>query len=278
MQYLGQHFLKNKSAIAKIVSALELKKGDIIIEIGPGKGALTIPLVRKCAGIGCKIMAIEKDEELGSGVQGLGFRKEVLEVRIGDALKELPSLVNLLVNRRGPSAQAPQDDGREMAVTYKIVGNIPYYITGHLLRVISELPVKPSLTVLMVQKEVAERVSAKPGKMNLLAAATQIWADISILFTLKPADFNPPPEVESAIIKLRQVNSERRAVDTEKYYKFIHAVFKQPRKTLLNNIADGFGITKGDALNIIAPLGYNEKTRAQELSVGQLEEISKKDI
>src|SRR3989344_5282020 len=142
-QKLGQHFLKNRSAITKIVSALELHGGDFVIEIGPGTGALTIPLAKKCAELNCQLVAIEKDPLLA---------------------REL---------------------SRKMSAT-RGVGTI------------GELEHKPALTVLMIQKEVAERLTAKPGKMNLLAAATQIWAEIKIIAKLKPNDFSPPPKVESA--------------------------------------------------------------------------------
>ncbi len=291
-QPLGQHFLKNKSAITKIVAALELKKGDSVIEVGPGKGALTIPLAKECLKLGCKIVAIEKDAKLAFSVQGLGFSGEILKVRVGDALTELPRLVGQMAERQDPAALRPLDGSREMATAYKVVGNIPYYITGHLLRIIGELPVKPTLTILMVQKEVAERVSAGPGKMNLLAAATQIWADISVLFTLQPTDFNPPPEVESAVIKLRTANSEQRTVDAGKYYKFIHAAFKQPRKTLLNNLTEQAtsesrianreqprdigkqnSAKRQKILTLLIKFGFDEKTRTQELSVEQMLEL-----
>ncbi len=251
-----------------------------MVEIGPGEGALTWPLVEKCAGLGCKILAIEKDEQLvdkmwkkGSGyrVQGIGKNvEEILEVVAGDALGELPKITSKL-----------------KAISYKLVGNIPYYITGQILRVIGELENKPSLTVLMVQKEVAERVAAKPPKMNLLAAATQVWADVSLLFSLKPKDFSPSPKINSSVIKLQLATEYEKGHEYTKekitnYYKTIKAVFKQPRKTLLNNIQENKktgelenGRTKkqeykGEVLNILKKMGFDEKTRGQSLSIDDL--------
>lgn len=257
-QPLGQHFLKNKTVIEKIIAALELKSGETVIEIGPGKGALTLPLARACAEAGCDIVAIEKDPELAVSVQGLGFR-ERLNVVTGDALK----LLSQITKRYTLNAQR-----------YKIVGNIPYYITGHLLRVIGELELKPKRTVLMIQKEVAERLTAKPGKMNLLAAATQIWADISIIATLKPEDFSPPPKVKSAVVLLESGSMNHESGSLERYYAFIHAAFKQPRKTLLNNLSEGLELEKSAALDILKKSGFTEKTRAQELSINALSHLA----
>lgn len=257
-QKLGQHFLNNNAVIQKIIAALELKSGETVIEIGPGLGALTLPLARICAAAGCTVVAVEKDPELAVSVQGLGFRDR-LNVVTGDALKELPHLAKrykLTANR------------------FKLVGNIPYYITGHLLRVIGELKHKPSRTVLMIQKEVAERLTAKPGAMNLLAAATQIWADISIIATLKPGDFSPPPKVESAVVLLRHMANGEWRMAAEDYYYFIKAAFKQPRKTLLNNLSEGLERKKDELLEMLKKLGYTEKTRAAELSIDALTKLA----
>ncbi len=267
-QYLGQHFLKNKNAIDKIVAALDLKKDETIIEIGPGKGALTIPLAKKCAEVGAKLIAIEKDSEL---IQPLANRvwplgRDKMKILQGDALKELPGIPKRYTLNTAP---------------FKLVGNIPYYITGNLLRVIGELPVKPETIVLMVQKEVAERVATKPPKMNLLAAATQIWADVEILFTLPATDFDPPPEVESAVIKLGIKALKHENIKTkmqlEKYYQFIHRAFKQPRKTLLNNLCDNIK-TKEEMLLELKKIGLNEKTRAQELNIAALASLASKEL
>ncbi|MEK9170666.1 MAG: rRNA adenine N-6-methyltransferase family protein, partial [Patescibacteria group bacterium] len=120
---LGQHFLINKSAINKIVSALNLQPNETIIEIGPGKGALTFPLIKECEKIGCKIIAVEKDPTLAERFKVQGSRKnfEVIEGDILKILKTIPSTYNLT------------------PYTYKLIGNIPYYITGKLLRLIGEL-------------------------------------------------------------------------------------------------------------------------------------------
>lgn len=253
-QKLGQHFLTNQSAIKKIISALELRPDDTVIEIGPGRGALTFPLLKKCQ----RLIAIEKDPKLGLGVKGVGNSKH-LEVVIGDAPKTLPDLIKTY-------------DLRPM--TYKLVGNIPYYITGKLLRILSELKNKPTLVVLMVQKEVAERLIAKPPKMNLLAAATQFWAEPEILFTLKPEDFNPLPKVESAIIKLKTKDARQETKETENYYKSLRILFKQPRKTILNNLQTGLKLPKNKIENALRSLKIDPNSRPQNLSIKQIKQLT----
>jgi 16S rRNA (adenine1518-N6/adenine1519-N6)-dimethyltransferase len=251
-QKLGQHFLINPAAIKKIVAALSLEAGDTIIEIGPGRGALTFAILEKCKKINCKIIGIEKDPKLGFRVQGLGDRKN-LTIMIGDAIKILPKITK-------PYTLTP--------IPYKIVGNIPYYITGKLLRILGELENKPKLIILMLQKEVAERICAQPPRMNLLAAAVQFWAEPKILFTLKPDDFSPPPKVHSAVIVL---NPKPSTLNPEPYYKMLHIAFKQPRKTLVNNLGTGIKMPKSELENALKKAGINPQIRPQNLSQNQLE-------
>ncbi len=257
---LGQHFLKNKSVIPKIIAALELKTGETVVEIGPGEGALTIPLLEACQKIGCKLIAIERDPELVSSIkyQVLSMGGQIVE---GDALKIIPRL---------------HTEYSILNTSYKLVGNIPYYITGHLLRVIGEMENKPAISVLMIQKEVAERVCAVPPKMNLLAAATQIWAKPEIIARLKPKDFDPPPKVDSAVIRLetRKQKIENR-MDADRYYRLIKLIFKQPRKTLLNNLSDGLQIPKNKALEMLQRVNLTGNERPQDLDLPKLIELSR---
>lgn len=254
----GQHFLINQSAIQKIIVALNLQPNDTIIEIGPGKGALTFPLAAECQKIGCRIIGIEKDKNLIEILRdSIKIDGNSIEIINGDALKEIPKIIK-------PYNLKP--------ITYKIVGNIPYYITGKLLRILSEIENKPELTVLMLQKEVAERIAANPPKMNLLAAAVQFWAESKILFKLEPHDFNPPPEVESAVIKLTANNKQPTTNFTTKYYKLIRIIFKQPRKTLLNNLKNGLKISKLEI--ILKKLGLNPEIRPQNLSLDQIKNLA----
>ena len=258
-KHLGQHFLINKSAIKKIITALNLQPSDTIIEIGSGKGALTFPLLEECKKIGGKILAIEKDPQLAGDLE-LGIRNyRGIEILRGDVLKILPTLIH---------------NSSFIIPNYKIVGNIPYYITGKLLRILSELENKPSLTVLMIQKEVAERICAKPPRANLLAAVVQFWAEPKIIFTLKPRDFNPPPKVNSAVIELESRIQSLESRTIKNYYKLIHVIFKQPRKTLLNNLGAGLKMPKNQIEIALKSLKIDPNSRSQNLSLDQIKGLS----
>jgi 16S rRNA (adenine1518-N6/adenine1519-N6)-dimethyltransferase len=284
--YLGQHFLKNKAKLRKIVDALELKDGDIVIEIGPGHGELTNEIVSKFKSLkveNFKIIAIEKDKELAEKLKEKFKQDKNIEIIEGDALKALPQIIQ---------------DYRLQTTNYKLVGNIPYYITGYLFRIMGELEIKPKLIVLLIQKEVAERVCAlrqaqgKP-QMNLLAASVQFWAEPKIIGYVPRNDFEPAPKVDSTIIKLLPVTSQllsRLKCNREKYYKFIKILFKQPRKTIVNNL---LGIRKQELVNskqgtevnnkeeIIGKLnkvGVEPRARPQDLSIEQIIKLSVMDF
>lgn len=260
--YLGQHFLKNKAKLQKIVEALELKRGDVVIEIGSGKGALTDELRIKNNEL--RIIAIEKDKNLAEFLREKYKDDKKIEIIQGDALKILPQIVSQFPN-------FPISN-------YKIVGNIPYYITGYLFRILGELEHKPETIVLLIQKEVAERVCAKKGDMNLLAASIQFWAEPKIIGYVSKKDFSPPPKVESAIIKLMPITFQllsRLKCNKEDYYKFIKILFKQPRKTVLNNIEAGIKnyelrISKEEIIGKLEKMGIKPNARPQDLEIGQI--------
>ena len=284
-RYLGQHFLINKDKVRKIVEALGLKDGDVIIEIGPGHGELTKELVNKFISLKInkfKIIAIEKDKKLVEILRNkmaLPYREApcpdkaivgvvgAVEVIEGDALRILSKITNDL--------QLTTND-------YKIVGNIPYYITGYLLRILGELEHKPSLIVLTIQKEVAERVCAKVGKMNLLAASVQFWAKPEIVDFISKKDFKPMPKVDSAIIRLAiRVQPLATRENADKYYQFIRILFKQPRKTISNNLLvvccnAKYANTREcreEIIKKLRKLGIDPQARPQDLSIEQIKEL-----
>ena len=247
---LGQHFLHNTEILRRIADALSLQSGDMVIEIGPGRGALTREIIANCRLQIAKFIAIEKDERLAQELQIANCR---LQIITGDALKVLPELAKTF---------------NFQLTTYKLVGNIPYYITGKLFRIIGELPHKPETTVLMIQKEVAERVTAKPPKMNLLAASVQAWAETEYLFSVSRREFKPMPKVESAVIRLKPLRNYELSESTKhEYYELVRKLFKQPRKTILNNLCDGLKRSKSDVLPMLRKLNLNEHSRPQEMSV-----------
>ena len=214
---LGQNFLINRGVLKKIILAADLKEGDIVVEVGPGTGNLT----KELAKIAKNVVAIEKDRGLIPVLkEGLRDYNNV-EIIQEDVLKI--DGANLL---------------RYCANTYKLVGNIPYYITSYLLKTIFEKWPMPERIVLMVQKEVAQRIVAKPPKMNLLALSVQFYAEPKIISYVSRGSFRPMPKVDSAIIRLMPKNENYRTDPLLRYnlFKLIRTAFAGKRKQLKNTI------------------------------------------
>lgn len=244
---LGQYFLRNREAIQRVIRALAPKKGETVIEIGPGKGALTLPLGRACESRGARLVGIEKDPDLVREVKHRIEEAKLTDaVRIerGDALKILASHIS------------------HLASPYKLAGNIPYAITGRLLRTIGELETKPQTSVFMVQREVAERITGEAPRMNLLAASVRFWTHPRIVMNLAEDDFFPPPRVKSALIELAL--RPPLPVSPRAYYALIHALFRQPRKTIINNLSAGLKRPKHMLRPMLEAAGCAPESRPQD--------------
>lgn len=252
-QKLGQHFLQNAKVLRTIVKTLDIKNRDFVIEIGPGHGELTDLLIEQAEkNMGVQISAIEKDTELVELLKKKFSGNKTIKIVRGDAVLILPSLIK--------------------NVSVKIVGNIPYYISGALLRKLSELKHKPQIAVLLLQREVAWRIADKPPKMNLLAASVQVWAEPQIICHIPREDFWPHPEVDSALIMLKVKNDNSIPAG---YYAFIRALFKQPRKTILNNLRGGFSKSKNELIELMLGAGIEPNDRPQNLTVGQIMSLAR---
>lgn len=259
---LGQHFLKNKSVLMKIAETLELKDGDFVIEIGPGHGELTEEIRNQKSKI--KILAIEIDKNLACSLRNKFLGDKQIEIIEGDALKEIKDQISKI---------KAKDKNSQVIENLEIVGNIPYYITGHLLRVVGELEHKPSKVVLLMQKEVAQRICALPPHSNLLSLSVQFWAEPKIILSVPAKDFLPPPEVESAVVFMRTLKKETDDA-AESYYSFIKSAFKHPRKTLYNNLLEA-GFSKKIILEAFNSLKIEPNVRAAVLGVSEAEKMSR---
>jgi 16S rRNA (adenine1518-N6/adenine1519-N6)-dimethyltransferase len=260
MTRLGQHFLKNRSVLKKITGALELDSKDVVVEVGPGHGELTAAIADPENGVH-KIVAVEKDAKLITPLTERFSKNSSVEIREGDILEVLSTLAN-----EKPFA----------ARDWKLVGNIPYYITGKLLRTIGELKNKPERSVFMVQKEVAERMCAAPPDMNRLAASIQFWTDAKIIVHIPKSDFAPPPKVDSAVVLLK-TKSPASKIEPDRYYEFVRALFSQPRKTILNNLAAHAGkntAIKAKLEDFIKNLGIDPGARPQNLRIEDIESLA----
>ncbi|HEX4103855.1 MAG TPA: rRNA adenine dimethyltransferase family protein [Candidatus Paceibacterota bacterium] len=276
---LGQHFLDDPSGkiASGMIVALAPGRGETIVEIGPGHGELTRPLAMACGTHGARLIAIEKDPALAAAVaKKFSGEPEPAEIISGDALEILKS---------------EEIISKSAGMGVKLIGNIPYYLTGYLLRIVGELPLRarPARCVFMVQKEVAERIIAEPPKMNRLAASVQFWAEPKILSAVSKDHFKPKPEVDSAIIVLEARGSLKSGVEAAhnlepaRYYEAVRTLFAQPRKTVLNNVAaraaqvaggkGGTGTKQTDADKLLA-LHIDPRARPQNLTVGQIAAVA----
>ncbi len=248
---LGQVFLKDEETIQKIIQAADINSKDQILEIGPGKGILTQAFLKT----GAEIIAVEKDPELVKFLKDYFKDKLNLKIIQGDIRDFLQNTEYRILNTE-----------------YKAIGNIPYYLTSRLLRLLLENPIKPKLIVLMIQKEVAERIIAQPPKMNLLSASVQFYAKPEIICYVPRTAFYPEPKVDSAVIKItplpaKILKQNLGGQTPQSFFKVIKAGFKQPRKLLINNLSKNLSIKRDVLQKIFIQLNMPLNTRAQNLSI-----------
>ncbi len=252
---LGQHFLTDPRILASIADAAEVTAADTVLEIGPGLGHLT----RVLAARGGIVVAVEVDADLAAKLR-----------------RELNSTPNALVLQGDILAREPIDWIREGAATaglvpasdFKVVANLPYYITSAILRHLLESAQKPRIAVVMVQREVAARMLAQPPTMNLLAVSVQFFAQVRLIRTIAPGAFYPRPKVESAVVRLDVLARPRVEVaDTDRFFEVVRAGFGERRKQLRNSIAHGLGLGPQTAEHILARAHIDPRRRAETLSL-----------
>ncbi len=255
-KYLGQHFLKNKNVAEKIIEAAKVGKNDIVLEVGPGKGSLTELLIQKAK----QVIAVEKDKELVDFLTDKFKDNHNLKIVHDDILKFRPQNFPLKPHK------------------YKIVANIPYYITSRFLRQFLESNCQPALMALMVQKEVAERIIAKSAnrrrKESLLSISVKAYGQPRIIAKVPAKNFSPPPKVDSAIIVIGNISKDffnplRQLADDkvdggnkileEKFFKILKLGFSHKRKLLKNNL--------GVEAKILQKCKIPPLARAEELSL-----------
>ncbi|MGB9743523.1 MAG: 16S rRNA (adenine(1518)-N(6)/adenine(1519)-N(6))-dimethyltransferase RsmA [Minisyncoccales bacterium] len=217
---LGQNFLINKLTIKKVIKTAELGPADIILEIGPGPGILTLELAKKVK----EVLAVEKDKTMIEILKEVIKKHQINNVKVihQDILKFNPQKYKLK-NR-----------------SYKIVANLPFYLTAPVIRkFLEKTPILPSQMVLVVQKEVGQRICAQHPRLNLLAISVQFYAQPQIISFISKKSFWPSPRVDSTIIKIKPNSSvfKIKPLVRQQFFKLVRAGFSQPRKQLLNNLA-----------------------------------------
>jgi 16S rRNA (adenine1518-N6/adenine1519-N6)-dimethyltransferase len=261
---LGQNFLVDQTILGRIARASRLTAEDVVLEIGAGTGALTELLARDAG----HVVALELDQELIPILEGELSGFDNVSVVQGDILGLNPvHLVEQVSQPREPSH-----------VHYKVVANLPYYITSAVLRHLLEADQRPELMVITVQREVAERIVAAPGDMSVLAVSVQFYGDPELLFRIKPGSFYPSPDVESAVLRV-DVHSRpplpEGQIDT--FFTVVRAGYSQRRKQLHNSLSAGLGqrISKHEAAARLEEAGVDPRLRAQSLSIEEWIDVTR---
>ena len=248
---MGQHFLTDSRVVSRIVEAAELSPSDTVVEIGPGRGVLTRRLVQEAG----RVVAVELDARLCGELPGrLGFPANLRCVMADAREADLPAL------------SAPAHDGTPGP--YKVIGNLPYYAANPIVRRVLESCPPPSLALVMVQKEVADSMTAAPGNMTLLSVATQCYADARLVCSVPPSAFRPPPKVRSAVVRLdvRQIPAVSPS-EREAFFEVVRAGFSAPRKQLHNSLSHGMRVEPGVGAAILEAAGIDGKRRPATLSL-----------
>jgi len=254
---LGQHFLVDEEVLKTAVSAAKLTSADVIIEIGPGLGLLTRELARQAGWV----VAVELDSQLAIALKQTLASVNNVTIINEDILHIDPSV---LLKERKTSLPRAIDS----SLGYKVVANLPYYITSAVLRHFLEASFKPHLMVVMVQKEVAEAIVAKPGRMSLLSISVQFYGEPKIVSYVPARCFYPAPEVDSAILRIALYPEPAVAVkDRESFFKLVRAGFAASRKQLANSLAQGLELNKAEVLPLLEEASIMAKRRAETLSL-----------
>lgn len=242
----GQSFLISEKIYDKIVKAARLEKSDKVLEVGPGLGFLTSRLAKNSK----EVIAVELDDKLASFLESATNSNKLNNVKIfnEDILKFNTREVGL--------------KDRD----YKVVANLPYNISSIFLRTFLSSKIRPSLMILMLQKEVAERIVAGPGDMSLLAVSVQFYSKVKIVGQVPKKNFWPEPKVDSAIVEI-EAKDKLPEVDVKKFFQLVKFGFSAKRKMLKNNLAAGFKIEGKDAEICLKKAGIEVRVRAEDLSL-----------
>ena len=256
---LGQHFLVDEAVLEHILSAAKLDPGDIVVEVGAGLGILTDVLAKQ----GARVIAVELDYKLVALLKKRLAAFPKVKIVHADILKITPQ--RLLQNNLSAS---------ELARGYKVIANLPYYITSPVLRHFLEARPRPSEMVVMVQKEVGEAIAAAPGKMSLISVKTQFYSKPAIISYVPAASFYPPPKVKSVILHLDVYSQPPIEVsDVAGFFDIVMHGFSSPRKQLRNSLAHSLQIPTSLVTSLLKQAGIDAKRRAETLSLEEWREL-----
>jgi 16S rRNA (adenine1518-N6/adenine1519-N6)-dimethyltransferase len=256
---LGQHFLVNPGVLKTITQAAHLSKEDLVLEVGPGMGILTRELVAQSG----YVIAVELDTMMIELLQEVLGSVNNFSVINSDILEVEPLEIIEREKARFPSAIA---DPRK----YKLVANLPYYITQPIIRHFCESKIKPQVMVIMVQKEVAQNIVAGPGDLSILAISVQFYGKPEIAGYVPAGNFYPVPKVDSAILKIEMYPEPPLPVTSEKnFFQIVKAGFSSARKQVANSLSHGLDMPKPEVLSLMRTAGVAPEKRAEDLTLDE---------
>lgn len=257
---LGQHFLRSQKALGQIVGAADISPNDLILEIGPGEGVLTERLLQLAG----KVVAIEKDREL------IPKLRERFATYINEGKFELIEA----------DALEFEPESLRSNLKYKLVANIPYYITGAIIQKYLSAEFQPQTMVILMQKEVAERIVAKDKKESILSQAVKVYGKPKIIGKVPPGAFAPAPTVDSAILLIEHINRDffsnlpaQTGYDESTFFAVLKSVFGKKRKQIGGSLKD-FLNNKDLAQKILAQSNIDPKTRPEDLALSQWKKLT----
>lgn len=249
LKSLGQNFLIDEKVLEDIGAAAELEAEDVAIEVGPGLGVLTFALAAKCK----KVIAIEKDRKMSKYL-----RKEILKKYGENSNIEIVNDDILKINM-------PEFLQSRGVTQYKLVANIPYYITSPIIKLFLETDTPPTAMVMLVQKEVAARICATKGDMSILALSVLLYGEPEMMRKVSNTAFYPAPKVDSAILKIEKIGKKYPIEEYQKIFRLIKMGFSAKRKKLVNNLSAGLKRPKDEMEKMLINCGIDKGTRAQDL-------------
>ena len=243
---LGQHFLVDARVRSRIIRAAELSRGDVVVEVGPGRGFLTAALAERAG----KVVGIELDHNLAE--------------RLAQRFDGSPNVAIVAADAR----EVHFDEFLEQGTAYKVVANLPYYAASPIVRRFLESSLKPAMMVVMLQREVAEEMAAKPGKMGLLSVATQLYGRPRIVCNVPPRAFRPAPKITSTVVRIDVYPRPAIRLDSvESFFHLVKAGFSARRKQIRNSLRLGLDLSPEDTTRLLNQAGIDPTRRPQTLGL-----------
>lgn len=278
-RHRGQNFLVDKNIVRKIVAAAGLTKESVVLEVGPGTGNLTEELIKRAG----QVIAVEIDKDLFAHLQKRFadapnltlIKDDILDVDVVLLLQRVKQVIGGRLSVIGFRELQPLTSNLLPLTSYSVVANLPYNITSRFFRKFLEDESRPEKMIVMVQKEVADRMRAVPPDMNLLALSVRLFAKVKVLFPVSRTCFSPKPRVESAVVALQCHPESVEGSYARNIFRLARAGFSSKRKYCASNINREIGIPLAAIHAAFESMGLSPKVRAQEISLEQWKKLAK---